>query len=96
MSLEGRAIVKYGRYGTKIGEFNQPFECMCDDDDNLLIVDFWNNRLQLLHGEKWSKIKLQPPPMWPHKAVFDGRALYMFDIYINLLKYEPENACVLI
>ena len=93
MSLEGKEFVKYGQYGSKLGEFGQPFACMCDDNDNLLIADMLNNRLQLMHGEQWSEMELQPPPNLPTDAVFDGQAIYVLDAYRKLLlKYDTTTA----
>ena len=92
MSLEGKKIVKYGKYGFELGEFGNPLACMCDDKDNLLIADTLNNRLQLLHKYKWSKIELQPSPILPTSAVYDDNLLYVLDVLEKqLLKYEKEN-----
>ena len=96
MSLEGKEILKYGRYGTNLGEFDHPYACMCDDDENLLITNVSNRCPQLLHGEQWYEIELQPPPFWPQAVVYDGHALYVRDAYeIQKFKYEKEHACVL-
>ena len=87
MSLEGKEPVKCGKYGSELGEFRNQYTCMYDDDDNLLFADTFNSRLQLLHGEQWYEIELQPQPKWPHDAVFDGNAIYV--ICVNrLMKYE--------
>ena len=101
MSLDGKEIVKYGKYGFELSESINPLACMCDDDDSLLIGDYFNRRLLLLHEEKRSPIELQPPPRWATDAVFDGCALYVLDACKRqLFKYEAEtvkthNACVL-
>ena len=100
MSLEEQKFVEYGGHGEKLGNFNYPYVCTCDDDDNLLIADMLNNRLQLLHGKRWSKIELQPPPIRPTGAAYDGCALYVMDVHKKqLLKYDVEiviakNVCV--
>ena len=73
----------------QIGEFTAQFACMYDGDDNLLIVDTLNKRLQLMHGEQWFEIKLQPPPFLPTGAVYDGNALYVLGKYpCRIVKYE--------
>ena len=92
ISLEGKEIVKYVKYGIGFDKIIYPYACMCGGDDNLLIVDYCNHRLQLLHGEQWSEIELKPPSFYPKGAVYDGQALYVIDAYKSqLLKYETEN-----
>ena len=89
MSLEGKELVKYGRNGSKLGEFYFLHVCMCDDNNSFLILDLFNRRLQLLHGAQWSEIELQPPPFYPEDAVYDGHAFYVLDALANqVLKYE--------
>ena len=89
MSLEGNELVKYGRNGSKLGEFNFPLVCMCDENNSFLIAEFWNHRLQLLHGARWHEIELQPLPSMPKGAVFDGHAIYVLGFNPSqILKYE--------
>ena len=89
MSLDGTLIDTYGKNGNGIGEFINPFACMSDCDDNLLIADFRNRRLQLLNGRQWSVLQLQRPPSLPRNAVYDGHALYMVKWHPTaLVKYE--------
>ena len=92
MSLSGKMVDTYGKNGNEISEFDEPFACMTDCDNNLLISDFGNNRFQLLHRRKWSALKLQPPPSWPLNAVYDGNALYVVQRRPNaLVKYEQTE-----
>ena len=89
MSLDGILSDTYGKQGIGMGEFACPFACMSDCDDNLLVADLWNNRLQLRRGRQWSVLKLQPPPSWPLNAVYDGNALYVVQWGpYALMKYE--------
>ena len=89
MSLSGKMIDTYGKLGYRLGEFNCPFACMSEYDDNLLVADHWNNRLQLLHGGQWSVLQLQPQPLKPCNAIYYGNALYVvqWDPYA-FVKYE--------
>ena len=89
MSLDGKMVDTYGKGGNKVGEFAGPYACMSDCDENLLITDLGNNRLQLLHGKQWSTLQLQPPPSLPLNAVYDGHALYVVQWDpMALVKYE--------
>ena len=89
MSLSGKMVDTYGKNGDGIGELNGHYTCMSDCDGNLLVADFWNNRLQLLHGRQWSVLLLQPQPLEPKNAVYDGNALYVVQRDPNaLMKYE--------
>ena len=86
------ALATYGKYDFEFGKLIIPLAYMCDDDDSLLIGDYLNRRLQLLHEEKWSTIKLQPPPRLTSDAVSDGCAFYVFDIFKSqLFKIRSRN-----
>ena len=89
MSLDGKMIETYGKGGNKEGKFAGLYACMSDCDDNLLITDLGNNRLQLLHWKQWSTLQLQPPPLGPLNVVYNGHALYVVQWdTMALVKYE--------
>ena len=89
MSLDGKMIDTHGKRSDCIGEFKRPSVCMNVSGANLIVADCFNNRLQLLHGNQWSELQLQPPPYWPCNAVYDGDALYVVQMNPNsLVKYE--------
>ena len=89
LSLDGKMIDIYNKDSNRRYKFNQPFACMSDCDDNLLVADQCKNRLQLLRGKQWSVLQLQPQPYWPSNAVYDGHALYVVQWHPDaLVKYE--------
>ena len=78
MSLDGKQITTYdGKKGNDIGEFDEPNACMSDKYGNMLIADSFNDRLQLLHGEQWFVLQLEPPLSRPCRAVYDSSALFV-------------------
>ena len=89
MSLNRTNIDTYGKRGNRIGGFDEPFACMSDCKDTLLIADRGNNRLQLTNGRQWSMLLLKPPQGMPSNYVYDGKALYVVQRLPNaLMKYE--------
>ena len=46
LSPEGEKITSFGSEGSSPGQFKWPQGVAVDDDDNILVVDNWNNRIQ--------------------------------------------------
>ena len=90
MSLDGKKITIHGDQQSEgMCYFNGPFACMSDIDGNGLIADDFNDRLQLLHGEQRSVLQLEPAPIRPCRAVYDGSALFVATGYpFSIAKYE--------
>lgn len=48
LSQTGRVLARWGRYGTRPGEFNEPAGIAVDSHGNVYVADFGNNRIQKL------------------------------------------------
>ena len=93
MTLDGKMINTYDNISNGIGKFQRPRACMTDTEGSLLVADWRNHRLQLLHGEQRSVLQLKPPIFRPRRAVYDGNALYA--IHGNPYgRYQAENELV--
>ena len=85
--------VQTTKNGSGIGEFVHPFICH-NSSDAVLVGDFANARLQLRHAGEWSRMLLEPQPLWPLDAVYIGGALFVLchDIFgenDRIIKYTP-------
>jgi DNA-binding beta-propeller fold protein YncE len=48
LSQTGRVLARWGRYGTRPGEFNEPAGIAVDSHGNVYVADFGNDRIQKL------------------------------------------------
>ena len=80
-------------HNTKRGEFIFPLICHTGSDA-VLVADLHNYRLQLRHAGEWSRVLLEPEPMWPQDAVYVGGALFVLSNYPvgnpKIIKYVPK------
>ena len=92
-SLDGTVLTKQGRYGGGgSGELKNPFAASTDAQDNLLVCDIGNNRLQVMTRKgKWRLLQRDEENEGPWDAVvvddkvfvvcgFDKNYLCVYDI----------------
>ena len=70
----------YGE-GGEPGRLRLPFLCHGDDDGDVLIADWGNNRLQVLHGDgRFSVVEMDAASEWsPWSAVYIPGRVYIME-----------------
>ena len=92
-TTNGVLVDKCGRYGSGVGETNDPFICGSDAEGAVMVADFRNNRLQVRDSaNEWHVINLQPEVRRPLRAVLlDGALFVVSRPYLgecSLIKYN--------
>ena len=68
-SGRGEFILKFGERGSKIGQFNYPWDVAVNSDNNILVSDTRNHRVQLF----------SPDGVFLNKYGFEGALWKQFD-----------------
>ena len=45
--LDGKFVGKFGTNGSKLGEFNGPYSVAILSNDQIVVSDYYNNRIQI-------------------------------------------------
>ena len=78
-SMSGKLQRSYGKKGgSSPGHLDDPIVCNDDDDGNLLVADYYNNRLQVMSQQgEFSIVALSPRPCYPAGAALHESSLFV-------------------
>ena len=90
--LKGNLIGQFGQWGKgAAGNMGSPRVCSVDNRGNLLVADFANNRLQVMHpGEKWS-VLLTHVKHPKDAVVMDNGMLYILTDDHKVFSFRAEK-----
>ena len=82
-SLSGELLRTHSGFGDiGVSQFNHLTLCDVDDDDRALVIDYNNDRLQVMSGQgEFSVLQLAPPVAMPNRAVLFNDCLYLVSHY---------------
>ena len=97
--LNDALFYRHGVRGSgEAGRFVCPLMCHGDDDGDVLIADWGNRRLQVLHGDGHFPVVNIPDILHPRSAVYTSGRLYVIDEDSSLssrsLVYIPDQILV--